>query len=279
MAVLKRSSGTERDRKWASIWFTQLAAFHRRKGEPGWQFTADDVIAFSRSKLKTGMPAWKRLKMVHGLMSRHEVEKVLGELHGVPLVIAQLLYGCGMRISEALRLRIKDIDFDNELIEIHQAKGGNSRIVPLPKHLVEPLGRLIKSRRVLHDQDLEDGVASVWLPHALAKKYPSAPREWRWQFLFASDRSPKARRSASARCSWKHWATGFFVAATPPRQSVFPNLISALPSAQKNCRPWGRRSAAGAAAFDGCGSQAGVSHGGGYRLQAPSQPSSRRPRK
>ena len=106
----------------------------------------------------------------------------------------------------------------------------------------------------------------------LEQPEPRQSKWGRWNFLdpvlFALDwigwiRSPKARRSASARRSWKHWATGFFVAATPPRQSVFPNLISALPSAQKNRRPWGRRSAAGAAAFDGCRCQAGVSHGGG----------------
>ena len=93
-----------------------------------------------------------------------------------------------MRISEALRLRIKDIDFENSLIEIHQSKGSKSRIVPLPNEVVEPLPRLVRSRRVLHEQDVEDGVASVWLPHALAKKYPSAASQWRWQFLFASHR-------------------------------------------------------------------------------------------
>jgi hypothetical protein len=93
-----------------------------------------------------------------------------------------------MRISEALRLRVKDVDFENSLIEIHQSKGDKSRIVPLPEELVEPLGRVLRSRRVLHEHDLDQGIASVWLPHALAKKYPSAASEWRWQFVFASDR-------------------------------------------------------------------------------------------
>ena len=79
-----------------------------------------------------------------------------------------------MRISEALRLRVKDIDFSNHLIEIHSSKGGKSRIVPLPEELIEPLRRAVESRRSLHDHDVADGIASVWLPHALARKYPNA---------------------------------------------------------------------------------------------------------
>ncbi|MCO8125385.1 integron integrase [Stieleria sp. TO1_6] len=135
-------------------------------------------------------------KQIPTVMSPAEVESIFAGLRGVYLVIAKLLYGCGMRISEALRLRVKDIDFDNLLIEIHQSKGCKSRIVPLPKDLVEPLRRVLRSRRVLHDQDVDDGVASVWLPHALAKKYPSAAGEWRWQFVFAShklSRDPRTR--------------------------------------------------------------------------------------
>ena len=127
-------------------------------------------------------------KQIPTVLSEPEVQRVLDQLHGVHLVIAQLLYGCGMRISEALRLRVKDVDFDNSLLEIHQSKGDKSRIVPLPQELVEPLRRVLRSRRVLHEHDLDQGIASVWLPHALAKKYPSAASEWRWQFVFASDR-------------------------------------------------------------------------------------------
>ena len=91
-----------------------------------------------------------------------------------------------MRISECLRLRIKDIDFDQMLIEIHNAKGDKSRFAPLPKQLVEPLRKLVESRAVLHDRDLANGEASVWLPYALDRKYPSAHKEFKWQFLFAS---------------------------------------------------------------------------------------------
>lgn len=69
--------------------------------------------------------------------------------------------------------------------EIHQSKGGKSRLVPMPDELVEPLKRWVQSREVLHQHDLADGVASVWLPYALSKKYPSAHRHFRWQYLYS----------------------------------------------------------------------------------------------
>ncbi len=128
------------------------------------------------------------------VMSKSEVIRVLSFLSGIYLLIGQLLYGCGMRISECLRLRVKDIDFDQMLIEIHNAKGDKSRFVPLPMQLVEPLRNLFESRRVLHERDLANGEASVWLPYALDRKYPSAHKEFKWQFLFASakfSRDPK----------------------------------------------------------------------------------------
>ena len=89
---------------------------------------------------------------------------------------------------------MKDIDFEQRMIEIHNSKGNKSRLVPLPAMMLEPLRRLVASRRVLHEGDLEAGTASVWLPFALDRKYPSAHREFRWQFLFASaklSRDPK----------------------------------------------------------------------------------------
>jgi integron integrase len=122
------------------------------------------------------------------VMSKPEVIRVMSGLSGVYLLIAQLLYGCGMRISECLRLRVKDIDFDQMLIQIHNSKGDKSRFAPLPRQLVGPLRKLVESRKVIHEQDLANGVASVWLPHALDRKYPKAHAELKWQFLFASAR-------------------------------------------------------------------------------------------
>lgn len=128
------------------------------------------------------------------VMSQEEVLRVLSCLSGIYGLIGQLLYGCGMRITECLRLRVKDIDFDRGMIEIHNSKGDKSRFVPLPERLIEPLHKLVRSRSELHDRDLANGEASVWLPHALDRKSPSAHREFKWQFLFASakfSRDPK----------------------------------------------------------------------------------------
>lgn len=136
-------------------------------------------------------------KQIPTVMSVSEVESVLARLHGVHRTIAKLLYGCGLRISEALRLRVKDIDFENSLIEIHGSKGEKSRIVPLPKDLEEPLQRILVARKLVHDEDLAQERASVWLPYALEKKYPKASSQWEWQFVFAShkfSRDPRTGR-------------------------------------------------------------------------------------
>lgn len=128
------------------------------------------------------------------VLSKEEVITVLSHLSGVHAVIGQLLYGCGLRLTECLRLRIKDFDFDQRLIEIHNSKGEKSRFVPFPEQLVEPLRELIEKRTVLHAKDTDIGVASVWLPFALARKFPNAHAQLKWQFLFASaklSRDPK----------------------------------------------------------------------------------------
>lgn len=127
-------------------------------------------------------------KQIPTVLHADEVAMVLGHLSGTPLVVAKLLYGCGMRISEAMRLRVKDIDFANRQVEIHQAKGGKSRLVPMPNGLVEPLKRCMAFREAIHAQDAADGTASVWLPYALSRKYPNAHAELRWQYVFASSR-------------------------------------------------------------------------------------------
>jgi integron integrase len=348
--MFSKQSQCEQELKWAWIWFKQLQVFHNRCGAHDWAFTVDDVIGLLKSKRDAGIPAWKRMKVIEGLivfrrevqkratddlveigermksivaheraknggydsiedvvgkidpremdaiqefrralrkngmkystersyvnklkafmadrglkclndfaaigcadveahltdlavdgdvapstqnaafyallkfftlvlkkdmgrveairatkgkmvptvMSPGEVGDVLNGLSGVHLVIAKLLYGCGMRISEAIKLRIKDLDFANKQIEIRDSKGGKSRLVPMPDDLVEPLQRWVKSTEVLHRHDIADGIASVRLPHALTRKYPNAHREFRWQFLFPSARMAKDPRT------------------------------------------------------------------------------------
>ena len=125
-------------------------------------------------------------KLVPTVLSPNEVSLLLGTMNGTYLLMGQLLYGCGIRISECLRLRVMDIDFDRKRIRIFNSKGSKSRYVPLPNKLVPKLQSLLKWRAALHEQDLSDGIASVWLPFAVSRKYPNAHRQLKWQYLFAS---------------------------------------------------------------------------------------------
>lgn len=136
-------------------------------------------------------------KLRPSVMSRTEVRRLLEQLEGKYKIVAQLMYGTGMRVSEVLRLRVKDLDFDQLQITVHCSKGDKSRLVPMPKSLVKPLEHWMDLRSAMHNQDLADGTASVWLPDALARKFPNAKYELRWQFLFASmrlSRNPKTGR-------------------------------------------------------------------------------------
>lgn len=138
-----------------------------------------DAIDALRSKKRVRLPV---------VLSQQEVQAVLKQLAGRELLIAQLLYGAGLRILECLRLRIKDVDFDQRLLVIRDAKGMKDRITVLPEIARGSLLRLIEHRRGVHESDLLEELGSVWLPNALLKKYPSAATEFAWQYVFASER-------------------------------------------------------------------------------------------
>ena len=125
----------------------------------------------------------KRLPVV---LSQMEVQKILGNLDGTHHLIVSLLYGTGMRILEALRLRVKDIDFNRKEILIRDGKGFKDRVTMLPMSLIKPLQAHLLKVAALHQKDLADGFGSVYLPNALAKKYPYAARDWAWQYVFPS---------------------------------------------------------------------------------------------
>ncbi len=136
-------------------------------------------------------------KRVPTVMSREEVSKVFSHLDGITLTMAKVLYGAGLRLSECLRLRVKDIDFDQMQIIVRRGKGKKDRITPFPKQLRATLKRLIEKRLWTHERDLEEGKASVWLPHALSVKYPNAHREFKWQYVFASERISRDPRNGN----------------------------------------------------------------------------------
>jgi integron integrase len=120
------------------------------------------------------------------VLTRDEVRRLIEALEGTYALMARLMYGTGMRLMECLRLRVGDLDFGNALIVVRDGKGGKDRVVPLPRRLVEPLKRHLDGVRALHQDDLAAGVAGVYLPDALARKSPQAPREWIWQWVFPS---------------------------------------------------------------------------------------------
>ncbi|MCP5149763.1 MAG: integron integrase [Ectothiorhodospiraceae bacterium] len=122
------------------------------------------------------------------VLTPEEVGRVLAGLEGVHWLVACLLYGAGLRLMEAMRLRVKDVDFGNAAIIIRDGKGRKDRVVALPDDLVLPLRRHLEVRRGEHERDLARGVGSVEMPYALARKYASAASEWGWQYVFASAR-------------------------------------------------------------------------------------------
>jgi integron integrase len=133
------------------------------------------------------------------VLSRDEVHKIFAHLHGTPGLMAGLLYGSGLRLMECVRLRVKDVDFAYARITVRDTKGGRDRVTMLPVNLTAPLQRHLQKAKAQHEQDLADGFGEVWLPDALARKYPNAAREWSWQFVFPSSRISVDPRSQVRR--------------------------------------------------------------------------------
>lgn len=130
----------------------------------------------------------KKPKRLPTVLSRREVTAILECMEGTTGLIARLLYGTGMRLMEGVRLRVKDVDFGQNQILVRDGKGGKDRVTVLPSTLVKPLKAQIDKRRALFLQDQSTGRVDVWLPDALARKYPNAGKEWGWQYIFASQR-------------------------------------------------------------------------------------------
>jgi integron integrase len=118
------------------------------------------------------------------VLTREEVRRIFHVLEDPWRLLCSLLYGSGLRQMEGLRLRIKDLDFGQGTLTIHDAKGGKHRIVPLPRNLEDRLTRHLEAGRLRHEQDQAIGLGEVHLPESLARKYPNAAKEWRWQYLF-----------------------------------------------------------------------------------------------
>jgi integron integrase len=136
----------------------------------------------------SGLVRAQRSRRLPVVLTREEVRAVLAHLDGECGLVARILYGAGLRLLECLRLRVKDLDFPTREFRVQQAKGRRARVAPLPDACVAPLRAQLARAREVHESDRRAGFGAVALPEALARKYPRAPFEWGWQWVFPATR-------------------------------------------------------------------------------------------
>ena len=181
-AVERRVSASTQNQALNAIVFLYR---HVLKRELDW---VDDV---TRAKRGARLPV---------VFTREEAAAALSRLDGTVWTMASLLYGSGLRLMECVRLRVKDVDFKSREIVVREGKGGKDRVTMLPDRVSGPLADHLRRVRVIHAQDLSEGFGDVYLPYALKRKYPSAGREWGWQYaLPASKRSIDPRSGLERR--------------------------------------------------------------------------------
>jgi integron integrase len=136
-----------------------------------------DFSDYLRAKAKSRLPV---------VLSRDEIGRLLAAMQGRPALMARVMYGSGLRVTELLRLRVKDVDLERRQLTVRGGKGDKDRATPLAESLIEALGGHLAVLRPLYERDRAENVAGVWLPPALGRKYPNAGREWGWQWLWPS---------------------------------------------------------------------------------------------
>ena len=149
-----------------------------------------DLGSFARAKRPRRLPV---------VLSRDEIQRLLAVMDGVFGLMAQLMYGTGMRLMEVVRLRVQDLDFDYGQIIVRDGKGNKDRVVPLPEKIAGSLKKHLEQTRKIHAEDLAQGLGRVYLPEALQRKYPAAAHEWGWQYVFPSSRVSVDARSGEKR--------------------------------------------------------------------------------
>ncbi|UCF68779.1 MAG: integron integrase [Acidobacteriota bacterium] len=146
-----------------------------------------------------GIMRAKRPQRLPVVLTRAEVDRLLDELSGAAWLVASLMYGAGLRLHEALQLRIKDVDLETRQITVRDGKGRKDRVTVLPDQLVNRLREQMRAAFLLHRRSLKQDGGWVALPNALARKFPSAARDWRWQYVFPATREYRDRRT-KRRC-------------------------------------------------------------------------------
>jgi integron integrase len=178
LAVKEHVSASTQNQALCAIIFLYKYVINRKIGDIG------EVI---RAKQSRHVPV---------VMTKDEVKAVVSHLSGDKKLMASLMYGAGLRLMECLRLRVQDIDFSRNEITVRDGKGAKDRITMLPESLKEPLRQHLAKTKSVHESDIKDGWGYVLMPYALGRKYPNAPRDWRWQWIF-----PQEKR-------WKNTKTG-----------------------------------------------------------------------
>ncbi len=146
-----------------------------------------------------GIVRAKRPQRLPVVLSREEVRSVLSHMSGVSWLVASILYGSGLRLMEALRLRIKDVDLDHPQITVRDGKGGKDRVTVLPAGLLDSLSVHVAKVRSQHEEAIRQGYGGVELPFALTRKYPGAHLEWGWQYVFPAAQPSRDPRSGAWR--------------------------------------------------------------------------------
>jgi integron integrase len=178
LAVTDKVSASTQNQARSALLFLYRRVLGRQVGELG------GVV---RARVSSRVPV---------VLTREEVRTVLAQLDGEPRLLASLMYGAGLRLSECLRLRVQDVDFEQHEITVRAGKGDKDRRTMLPRSLDRPLAAQLERARWVDRRDLADGWGSVVLPGALDRKYPAASTDWRWQWVF-----PQAKR-------WRNERTG-----------------------------------------------------------------------
>jgi integron integrase len=169
LAVKEKVSASTQNQALSALLFLYRHVIGREVGDLG------KVI---RARKPTSLPV---------VMTRDEVKAVLSNLSDDRWLMASLMYGAGLRLMECLRLRVQDIDFARNEILVRDGKGAKDRITMLPESLKAPLQACLKKGKVIHEKDLAEGWGHVQMPDALDRKYPNAPKEWRWQWVFPQE--------------------------------------------------------------------------------------------
>ncbi len=136
-----------------------------------------DKIDAVRAFKKTTVPV---------VLNRDEVKKIINIMEGVPQLIVKILYGSGLRVMEAVRLRVQDIDYNMKQITVRSGKGAKDRVTTFPESVIPLLGNHLTKVKAIHDEDIKKGFGQVYLPYALSRKYKNAAKEWNWQYVFPS---------------------------------------------------------------------------------------------